>query len=119
MTKTGRSNRLKKYPWPLAASFAALCPAAGRAAMVLFWGMLLFPCQAFALPGQIVNGVGMNFILVHPGTYAMGSPEEEPHRSRNEYQHQVDITSPFYMQDSEVTLGQWRRVMPKKWLFPP
>ena len=41
----------------------------------------------------------------------MGSPSNEPGRSSNETQHQVTISKPFYMQTTEVTQGQWKKVM--------
>ncbi|SMC90323.1 Formylglycine-generating enzyme, required for sulfatase activity, contains SUMF1/FGE domain [Desulfocicer vacuolatum DSM 3385] len=67
-----------------------------------------------ALEASFVNEVGMEFILVHPGGYIMGSPVDEPFRSRNEPQHRVEIKKAFYMQATEVTLKQWHSIMPKK-----
>ena len=49
-----------------------------------------------------------NFILVNPGTYTMGSPENETGRMVNETQHKVTLTKPVYMQEREMTVGQWR-----------
>ena len=40
-----------------------------------------------------------------------GSPENEPDRSRNETQYKIKISKPFYMQTTEVTQGQWKKVM--------
>jgi formylglycine-generating enzyme required for sulfatase activity len=41
----------------------------------------------------------------------MGSPPEEVRRSKDEEQHEVEITRPFYLGVFEVTQGQWREVM--------
>jgi len=41
----------------------------------------------------------------------MGSPDGELGRGRDERQHQVTLTRGFYMQTTEVTQGQWKRVM--------
>ena len=50
-----------------------------------------------------------NFILVKPGKFSMGSPEKESSlRNANEKQHQVTHTRPVYMQEREMTVGQWR-----------
>jgi formylglycine-generating enzyme required for sulfatase activity len=56
----------------------------------------------------------MEFILVLPGSFIMGSPESEPFRDADEIQHRVTIAAPFYLQTTEVTVQQWRAVMGKK-----
>ena len=57
---------------------------------------------------DLSNSVGMKFVLVKPGTFMMGSPDDEPHREDNENQHEVTLTDGFYLQTTEVTVGQWR-----------
>ena len=53
---------------------------------------------------------GVVFILVVPGTFQMGSPYGEAGRSDDEGPvHEVRITRPFYLGETEVTVGQWRR----------
>lgn len=54
------------------------------------------------------NGIGMRFALIHPGEFIMGSPPDEPQRSRLEVPHKVILTYSFYMQSTPVTKGQWR-----------
>jgi formylglycine-generating enzyme required for sulfatase activity len=56
----------------------------------------------------------MEFVLIPAGTFTMGSPQDEAHRHSGEVQHKVIITRPFYMQTTEVTLRQWRRIMGKR-----
>jgi formylglycine-generating enzyme required for sulfatase activity len=55
--------------------------------------------------------LGAQFVLIPAGTFMMGSPGNEPGRDNDETQHQVTISRPFYMQTTEVTQGQWKRVM--------
>ena len=45
------------------------------------------------------------------GTFTMGSPESEEGRDASETQHQVTITKGFWMGETEVTQGQWKRLM--------
>ena len=61
---------------------------------------------------SIVQGPGdMKFVLIPAGAFAMGSPAGEPGRDNDEMEHQVTISRSFYLQTTEVTQGQWRRVM--------
>ena len=51
--------------------------------------------------------MGAKFVLIPAGTFTMGSLEE-----RYEVPpHKVTISKPFYMQTTEVTQGQWKKVM--------
>lgn len=49
--------------------------------------------------------------LVMPGTFMMGSPEDEIARSNNEVQHQVTLTRPYYLGVFELTQTQWKLIM--------
>lgn len=60
---------------------------------------------------EIENRIGMRFRLISPGTFLMGSPEDEGNRSSDERQHEVTLTRPFYMGVYPVTQGEWTRVM--------
>src|SRR5262245_23820629 len=53
----------------------------------------------------------MKFAPIPAGTFLMGSPHEEKQRSKDEEQHEVEITRPFYLGVFEVTQKQWRTVM--------
>lgn len=57
------------------------------------------------------NSLGMEFVLIQPGKFMMGSPEDEPGRYTGENPHTVNLTDPFYMQTTEVTQGQWMLLM--------
>jgi formylglycine-generating enzyme required for sulfatase activity len=55
------------------------------------------------------NSIGMEFVQIDPGTFAMGSgsgdPDEEP-------VHQVTVSSSFYMSVTEVTNAQYEQFDP-------
>ncbi|MBI4878698.1 MAG: formylglycine-generating enzyme family protein [Planctomycetes bacterium] len=58
------------------------------------------------------RATGITFILVEPGTFQMGSPQEEVVEGEvfddERPQHEVDISKPFYLGETEVTVRQWR-----------
>jgi len=60
---------------------------------------------------KFTNSIGMSFVFINPGTFMMGSPSGESGRGSDETLHQVTLTRGYYMQTTEVTQGQWRRVM--------
>lgn len=51
------------------------------------------------------------FVHIAPGMFSMGSPASEEGRFDNEPQHEVTLTRGFYLQTTEVTQGEWQRVM--------
>ena len=55
--------------------------------------------------------VKLEMILIPAGKFVMGSPESEKGRSKDETQHEVSLTKPFYMGKYEVTQEQWESVM--------
>jgi uncharacterized protein (TIGR02996 family) len=60
---------------------------------------------------EVVNSIGMRFVLVPPGTFWMGSPEGEEGRFPSEGpQHEVEISRPFYLGAYAVTQEQYQRV---------
>jgi formylglycine-generating enzyme required for sulfatase activity len=52
-----------------------------------------------------------SFVHIAPGTFSMGSPEDEPGRSADEIMHEVTLTKGFYMMKTPVTQEQWKSVM--------
>ena len=50
------------------------------------------------------------FVLVHGGSFAMGSPEDEPWRSVDETQHTVTV-SDFYISPYEVRQSEYAQIM--------
>lgn len=62
------------------------------------------------LPTRIVHKAsGIVLVLIPAGEFLMGSPEGESGRSKGERQHRRVIRQPFYLGETEVTVGQFRR----------
>ncbi len=66
-----------------------------------------------------VNNVTQRFRWIEPGTFWMGSPEDEPEREwsgnegwkGSETLHQVTLTQGYWLADSAVTQAFWQAVM--------
>ena len=66
------------------------------------------PEKTFVLPGD----AEIEMVWIEPGTFMMGSPEDEPGRWDNEGPlHEVTITRGFWLGKYELTQGQWEGVM--------
>ena len=62
----------------------------------------------FTLPG----GATMEMVWIEPGTFTMGSPENEPDRESDEGpQHEVTISRGFHLGKVEITQRQWESVI--------
>jgi uncharacterized protein (TIGR02996 family) len=60
---------------------------------------------------RLTNSVGMQFVLVPPGTFLMGAPEAEAGQDPDEVpQHEVEITRAFYLGAYPVTQEEYRKV---------
>jgi formylglycine-generating enzyme required for sulfatase activity len=68
---------------------------------------LLLAEVPFSLPA-FCNSLGMEFALIPPGRFLMGSPPNEEERQKNEQQHEVEITQAFGLGVVPVTVGQFR-----------
>ena len=62
--------------------------------IVLFTLYTFSPSPSLASEKVFKNSLGMEFVLIPAGKFLMGSPPNEPHRDRDEVQHEVTIT-PF------------------------
>ena len=63
------------------------------------------------LPTRVIhNPSGVTLVLIPVGEFQMGSPETEPGRSKGdkERRHRRVISKPFYLGETEVTIGQFR-----------
>ena len=58
---------------------------------------------------RINNSIGMEFVYIKPGSFMMGSLTSESGRGSDERQHEVTLTQGYYLQTTEVTVGQWRK----------
>ena len=59
------------------------------------------------------KGARQQFRWCEPGTFLMGSPENEPERFNSETQHEVTLSKGFWMADTVVTQKLWKAVMGK------
>jgi len=70
-------------------------------------------------PKTLTNSLGMKFVKIPSGSFMMGSGISasevenrygggEKHYKDEHPQHRVNLSKPFYMQTTEVTVGQWR-----------
>jgi len=57
------------------------------------------------------QGIRQRFRWIMPGTFQMGSPENEKERSSNETLHEVALTQGFWLADSACTQALWTAVM--------
>jgi sulfatase modifying factor 1 len=62
---------------------------------------------------EIGNGVKMTFVLVPPGKFRMGSPENETKHDKDEILHEVTLTEPFYLARYTVTQEQYEALIGK------
>ena len=67
--------------------------------------------QHLGQPVELTNSIGMKLVLIPPGKFLMGSPDDEADRDDDETQHHVRISKPYYMGVYEVTQGEYEQVM--------
>lgn len=60
---------------------------------------------------EITNSVGMKLVLIPKGTFKMGSPVTEATRFEDEEEHEVALTSDYYLGRFEVTQQEFVKVM--------
>ncbi len=59
-----------------------------------------------------LNGVKQTFRWIQPGTFLMGSPEDERQRNaERETQHEVTLTRGYWLADTACTQALWQAVM--------
>ena len=89
----------------------------GLTAILFFLIVIQFAHPALLSAAEKIfqNSKGMRFVLIPAGSFMMGSPVTESGRDANETLHEVVLSRPFYMQDTEVTLRQWNSLMGRKW----
>lgn len=56
-------------------------------------------------------GVIQRFRWIEPGTFLMGSPEDEPERNDDEQQHSVTLTQGYWLADTCTTQELWQAIM--------
>jgi formylglycine-generating enzyme required for sulfatase activity len=94
-------------PFPLqrfATSTCLLRQKGGR------WSMVRRPLQVEGYREELGGGVALTMLKIPPGSFPMGSPEDEPQRLEREGpQHDVTLGS-FFMAQTPITQAQWRAV---------
>ncbi len=80
-------------------------------ASILFYQFPMMNTKLSAQENIITNRLGMRFVLIRAGRFSMGSPESEPGREWHEKKHSVTLTKSFYIQETEVTQGQWKKLV--------
>lgn len=66
-------------------------------------------CDAEARPWTPSRAAGV--VRIAPGRFVMGSPAGEVGRDDDEVAHRVRLTRALWAQETEVTHGEWRRLM--------
>jgi len=59
----------------------------------------------------LAEGVDLDMIWIEPGTFIMGSPEDELGRDDDENQHEVTLTQSYWLGKYEVTQAQYEAIM--------
>ncbi|MBR6463652.1 MAG: SUMF1/EgtB/PvdO family nonheme iron enzyme, partial [Verrucomicrobia bacterium] len=57
------------------------------------------------------NPFTIDLVWIEPGTFMMGSPEDDPVRDDDETLHEVTLTQGYWMGKYEVTQGQYQAIM--------
>ena len=81
--------------------------------IIIFSTILICLCcnAGFATSNSFTNKLGMKFVLIPSGSFLMGSPDTEKGRQWNEKRHKVVISKSFYMTETEITQGQWEKLV--------
>jgi formylglycine-generating enzyme required for sulfatase activity len=67
------------------------------------------PSKNITIP--LSDKVNLDLIWIEPGTFTMGSPEDELGRESDETQHEVTLTQGYWLGKFEVTQAQYEAVM--------
>ncbi len=79
--------------------------------MNLVLGLTVLPVVPQEITVDLPGEESMELVWIEPGTFVMGSPEDEDARWPNEAQHIVTISRGFYLGKYEVTQAQWEALM--------
>lgn len=67
--------------------------------------------QVFSNRRYTVGQVAFEMILIHPGTFQMGSPAGENGRNQDEVLHPVSVSQPYWLGKTEVTQALYEEIM--------
>ncbi|MEN8178537.1 MAG: formylglycine-generating enzyme family protein [Pseudomonadota bacterium] len=69
------------------------------------------PWAVFRIEDRAGKPIAQRLRWIEPGSFQMGSPEDEALRDSNEIQHQVTLTQGYWLADTASTQGLWQAVM--------
>ena len=94
-----------------------------KLSLIIFILLISFAFAETKSPEKvIINSIGMEFVLIPGGEFMMGS-KLNPQEIASKYggyadlykvehpQHNITLSEPIYLQTTEVTQGQWKKVM--------
>jgi len=111
VARKGKLREKTRWNKPIAAVIGLLV-LAGLAAGIWIYVKRNDVPPPLNLEKELTNNHGMTLNLIAPGSFQMGSPENELGRGIDEGPvHIVRITKPYYLSNTEVTLAQWKSVM--------
>ena len=102
----------------------SMTPSIGRFCLLLASAMLACSCQTAddatidarepaSVANEAVNSIGMKFVRVPKGTFAMGSQRGNRNADLDERQHEVTLSRDYFIGAFECTQEQYERVMGK------
>jgi formylglycine-generating enzyme required for sulfatase activity len=62
---------------------------------------------------KLTNSIGIEFVFIPPGTFSMGTSDDDSERYDYEIMHTVTLSKGFLMATTPVTQSQWQKVMGK------
>ncbi len=88
-------------------------------AAILMIGLAIYGCRGRLNPTntesqELPDRAPVNldgYVWIKPGTFMMGSPQNEPDRNDDETEHRVTLTEGFYLGEHEVTQAKYEEVM--------
>lgn len=102
-------DRLPLRPLARSTASASALPAAGNSSPNVQWPTpLVFTRNAAGLE-TFSNSLKMQFVIVPPGTFMMGSTVADPDRKPDEVLHRVTLRRKFAMAADLVTRGEFSR----------
>jgi formylglycine-generating enzyme required for sulfatase activity len=87
----------------------------GKNELVILADKLYVYTQSFQALTRTINGVDFNFVRVPPGTFNMGAGTADEsswdYNADESPRHEVEFSTGFWMQATELTQKQWKAVM--------
>ena len=64
---------------------------------------------------HVGNGIGIDMVLIHNGSFVMGSSPGEAGRDGDENQFPATLTNDYYMSTTEISQGMYEMLMGDIW----